>query len=190
MKNIAIFASGTGSNFLAIHKAIKEGKLKANIKLFITDNFESDALKRAKDLHIETYSFNPKEFATKKDYEKEIIGFLSNHQIDLVVLAGYMRIIGATILEQYSNRIVNIHPSLLPLYKGKDAVGQALKARDKKTGVTVHFVDEGIDTGKIIMQEEIRIEPSWDRHDLELQIHKVEHEIYYKAIKKILEVQK
>jgi len=187
VKNIAIFASGKGSNFIAIHEAIQSGLLDANICLFVTDRKKSEALIKAKELQIKTYSFSISDFGKKEDYEREIVSQLEETKTDLVVLAGYMRIIGQTILSRYPNKIVNIHPSLLPLYKGKDAIGQVLRAGEIKTGVTVHFVDEGIDTGQLILQKEVKIDSLEHRESLEKKVHKVEHEIYYKAIKKILE---
>lgn len=189
MKNIAIFASGKGSNFIAIHDAINKGLLDAKICLFVTDRKDSKALQKAKELHIKTFSFSTSDFDKKEDYEREILTHLEENETDLVVLAGYMRIIGQVILSRYPNKIVNIHPSLLPLYKGKDAIGQVLKTCDNKTGVTVHFVDEGVDTGKIVMQKEVMIDKFEIRDSLETKIHKVEHELYYIAIKKILEEQ-
>lgn len=187
MRNIAIFASGKGTNFIAIHEAILQQKLDANISLFITDKPNSEGFKKASCLNLNAFAFIPKDFDSKESYEKEILLKLKEYDVELIVLAGYMRIVGHTILKQYEKRIINIHPSLLPLFKGKDAIGQALLAGTSKTGVTVHFVDEGIDTGEIIMQEEVKILDHFNRELLEEVVHKTEHELYYKAIRKVLE---
>lgn len=187
MKNIAIFASGKGTNFIAINKAINKHLLDANISLFVSDRKNSKGLRKAIELKMNTYSFSSKEYESKKLYEQEILIRLKEYKVDLIVLAGYMRIIGETILNEYENRIINIHPSLLPLFKGKDAIGQALRSGNTHTGVTVHFVDEGIDTGKIIIQKKVAILEHYNREMLEEAIHKMEHDLYYIAIKKVLE---
>ena len=187
MKNIAIFASGTGSNFLAINDSINNGYLNCSLELLISDRPQSKAIEKAKPLHINHFSFSPKQYPNKKSFEMEIVELLQEHKIDLIILAGYMRLIGPTLLSQYEGKIINIHPSLLPLYKGKDAVGQALQDNAIKTGVTVHYVDSGMDTGSIIEQEECQIEPNESRESLEAKIHSIEHKLYSKVIKKLLE---
>ena len=186
MKRLAIFASGTGSNFLAIHDAIENKELEAKIALVVSDRPKSKAIENATKLNLNTFAFAPKKFATKKDYELLVLKELKNKEIDLVVLAGYMRLIGPTILEQFEGRIINIHPSLLPLYKGKDAVGQALSDNATETGVTVHFVDSGMDTGSIIEQVSLPIHPGEQRESLEKRVHEIEHKLYKKVIKKLL----
>jgi len=187
MKNIAIFASGTGSNFIAIYNAIQNGYLNCNLELLISDKPKSKAIEKAKTLGINHFSFSPKQYSNKEAYETEIVELLQSHHIDLIVLAGYMRLIGSTILSNYEGKIINIHPSLLPLYKGKDAVGQALLDKATKTGVTVHYVDSGMDTGSIIKQVECPIQPNEQRETLEPKIHAIEHKIYSQVIKKLLE---
>ena len=189
MNNIAIFASGTGSNFLAIHQAIKEKTLNASISLFVSDKPNSVSAKMALELGLNVYIFNSKSYKNKKEYEVEILQKLRQENITLIVLAGYMKIIGKTILDEYERRIINIHPSLLPLYKGKDAIAQAYNDNALKTGVTIHYVDKGIDTGDIISQEEIKIYPEYSLSDIEREIHKVEHSLYSKTIQKLLEEQ-
>ena len=186
MINIAVFASGTGSNFLAIHDAILNNELPCKLSLFVTDKIHSKALQNAKKRSLNTYAFTANDFPSKEAYEKEILHKLQEQNIDLIILAGYMRIIGSTILNSYENNILNIHPSLLPLYKGKDAIGQALLDNATKTGVTVHYVDSGIDTGKIIIQEELEIHQNETRESLESRVHQIEHKLYIKAIKKVI----
>lgn len=187
MKNIAIFASGSGSNFLAIHQAIKEKKLDASISLFVSDKSSSLSVKKALELGLNVHTFDIKNYKSKDEYEIEILLKLKEANISLIVLAGYMRIIGKTILDEYEYRIINIHPSLLPLYKGKDAITQAFNDNALKTGVTIHYVDKGVDTGKIITQEAIFINPKYTVSDLEKEVHKLEHKLYSKTIQKILE---
>lgn len=187
MKNIAIFASGTGSNFIAIHNAILNKELNCNLEVVVSDRPSSKAIETAKKRKIHTFTFNPKSFSSKEEFEESILKYLTIHNIDLIVLAGYMRLIGPTLLKAYDKRILNIHPSLLPLYKGKDALGQALADNAKKTGVTVHYVDSGMDTGSIIEQVSIEIYQNEERESLEKRIHEVEHQLYKKVIKKVIE---
>ena len=187
MKKIAIFASGTGSNFLAIHDAIKSGYLNCDLELVVSDRPKSKAIENAKIRNLNYFAFWPKKYEDKQAFETEIVSLLKKHKVDLIVLAGYMRLIGPTILAEYEGRIINIHPSLLPLYKGKDAVGQALEDNATKTGVTVHYVDSGMDTGNIIEQVECPILPGEQRESLEEKIHAIEHQLYSKVIKKLLE---
>lgn len=187
MKNIAIFASGTGSNFLAIYDAICKHELDATISLLVSDKPKSKAVEKAHLLGIDSFVFSPKEYKSKTQYENDILYSLKERKIDLIVLAGYMRLIGTTILSQYPRRIINIHPSLLPSFKGIDAIGQAIQARVKITGVTVHYVDEGMDTGEIIEQEPLCIENMETREEIESHIHAIEHRLYPQTIKKVLE---
>jgi phosphoribosylglycinamide formyltransferase-1 len=187
MKHIAIFASGTGSNFIAIYNAIQSGYLNCSLELLVSDRPKSKAVEQAKTFGIKQFAFSPKQYENKEAFEIELVALLQTHQIDLIVLAGYMRLIGPTLLSNYAGKIINIHPSLLPLYKGKDAVGQALLDQATKTGVTVHYVDSGMDTGTIIKQVECNIEPNEQRETLETKIHAIEHKIYSEVIKKLLE---
>jgi len=187
IKNLAIFASGAGSNFNAIANAIDSGRLNARIAILVSDCPKSGAVAIARSRGINVFAFNPKEYPHKEAYERIICNILRENAIDLIILAGYMRIIGLTLLQSYSQRIINIHPSLLPKYKGIDAIGQALNAREKYTGVTIHYVDEGIDTGTIIAQKRLRIRKGENRGELEKRIHKIEHQLYPQTIKKLLE---
>ena len=190
MKNIAVFASGTGSNFHAIIDAVSTKELNANIKLLVTDRPKCKALDKAKNANITFFAFRSKDYLNKADYERAILSKLQENSIDLIVLAGYMRLIGPTLLNKYPKRILNIHPSLLPSFKGIDAVGRAMNAKVKVTGVTVHYVDEGMDTGEIIDQEPLVIRDFKTREEIETKIHKIEHKLYPKVIKKVLEEMK
>jgi phosphoribosylglycinamide formyltransferase 1 len=178
MKKIAVFASGSGSNFQAIINVIREGLLPAEISLLVCDQPGAFAIERAKANQIPCFIFSAKDYSSKLDYEKEIAALLQDLDVDLIVLAGYMRLIGPTLLKEYEGRIVNIHPSFLPAFPGKDAIGQALAAKANWTGVTIHFVDEGMDTGPIIVQERIRIEENETRESLQKKIQLTEHKLY------------
>ncbi|MEH7353878.1 phosphoribosylglycinamide formyltransferase [Neobacillus drentensis] len=186
MKKIAVFASGSGSNFQAIVDVIEAGKLPADISLLVCDQPEAYVIERAKANDIPCFIFNAKDYPSKADYEKEIAALLQDLNVDLIVLAGYMRLIGSTLLKVYEGRIVNIHPSMLPEFPGKDAIGQALAAKAKWTGVTIHFVDEGMDTGPIIVQERIRIVENETRESLQKKIQTIEHKLYPSIIHMLL----
>lgn len=187
MKHLAIFASGTGSNFDAIADAIDQGELRATISLLVCDRPNAMVIQKAKERGITTFCFRPKDYQSKSDYEKLIVEKLEFYQTDLVVLAGYMRLIGTELLSAYEGKIINIHPSLLPNFKGKDAVGQAIASKATETGVTVHYVDSGMDTGKVIEQVALDISNMNGRDEIETEIHKIEHRLYKKVIKQLLE---
>jgi len=186
MKKIALFASGNGSNFQAIVNKINEGELPAEIAALVTDKPDCFAVVRAQNLNIPIFAFTPKRYNCKEEYEKEIVGFLSDKDISLIVLAGYMRLVGSTLLTAYPNRIVNIHPALLPAFPGKNAIENAYNYGVKLFGVTVHYVDAGIDTGKIIAQECFHAKNTETLKDIEKKIHAIEHNLYSKVIKEIL----
>ena len=186
MTNIAVFASGTGSNFDAIIQAMEEGTLDAQVCLLVCDRIGAPVIEKAQTHEIDTVVYRPKTFATKAAYEKAVLEDCQQRDIDFIVLAGYMRLIGPTLLDAYERRIVNIHPSLLPAFPGKDAIGQAIEKKVKVTGVTVHYVDDGMDTGPIIAQEAIKIEKNDTAEDVKQNIQAVEHRLYPKVIQSIL----
>ena len=128
-----------------------------------------------------------KNFDSKADYERKILEWLTAEKVEWIILAGYMKLIGTEMLNAYNGRILNIHPSLLPKYKGKDAVGQALASEDDITGTTVHYVDSGMDTGEIIEQRQCPIYPTDSKEELEERIKKLEHELYPKVIADIIQ---
>lgn len=187
MKSIAVFASGTGSNFLEINRQINNGFIDAKLALLVSDKPHSKVVSSAKELGIEVFTFNPKDYTNKTEFESIIKSELEKRGVDLIVLAGYMRLIANTLLDPFHKRIINIHPSLLPLYKGKDAIGQALHDKASSTGVTVHYVDAGMDTGEIIAQESLEILPNEKRETLEPRVHEIEHKLYSKVIKQLVE---
>lgn len=181
--NIAIFASGRGTNFSAIIKAVKSGKIKANLSLLVCDNPGAGALGRAKQAGIRLALVERKDFATKKDFEARIIEHLEENKIDLIVLAGFMRMLSAEFVRRYRGRILNIHPALLPSFKGEEGIKDTFDYGVKVTGVTVHFVDEEMDHGPIILQKQVLIEETDTLVSLESKIHKLEHKLYPEAIR-------
>jgi phosphoribosylglycinamide formyltransferase 1 len=186
MKNIAVFASGSGSNFQAIADAVQAKQLSANISLLICDNPGAYVIERARAAEVPLFVFNAKDYGNKADYEAEISLLLKNKNVDIIVLAGYMRLIGPTLLGEYQGRIINIHPSLLPEFPGKDAIGQALAAGVKWSGVTIHYVDEGMDTGPVIVRERVKIEDNETRESLQWKIQNVEHKLYPSILQMLL----
>ncbi|MFA6281378.1 MAG: phosphoribosylglycinamide formyltransferase, partial [Candidatus Omnitrophota bacterium] len=173
--NIAILASGNGSNFEAIAKAVKQGDIKANIKLLLTDKENAFARKRAARFNIPELFIDPRKFSSRLDYDKEILKLLKKEKIDLIVLAGFMRILGHDFVKSFKNKILNIHPALLPAFKGGDAIRMAYNYGNKITGVTVHFVNEKVDNGPIILQEAVCIKKGVSLSELEKKIHNIEH---------------
>ncbi|CRK82419.1 phosphoribosylglycinamide formyltransferase [Neobacillus massiliamazoniensis] len=186
MKKIAVFASGSGSNFQAILDSIQSVGLDASIQLLVCDQPGAFVIERAKLSSIRTFVFTAKDYRSKEDYEKEISLQLKECGVELIVLAGYMRLIGPTLLKEYEGRIINIHPSLLPDFPGKDAIGQAIAAEAKWSGVTIHYVDEGMDTGPIIVQERVRLEENETRESLQRKIQTMEHKLYPAILQMLL----
>lgn len=185
--NIAVFASGSGSNLQAIIEAVKAEKIEGSINLVVCDQPGAFAIERAKRENIPYFLFSAKDYANKVDFELEILKELQKHHVDFIVLAGYMRLIGPTLLTSFEGRIINIHPSLLPAFPGKDAIGQALAAKAKQSGVTVHFVDEGMDTGPIIAQRVVEISEDETKESLQTKIHGIEHELYPAVIGELVQ---
>lgn len=185
--NIAVFVSGNGTNLQAIIDAVKKGYINAKIALAVSDNKEASALKRAQKAGIETIALDAREFDSKEDFDKEIIKNLKKRDIELVALAGYMRLLTPYFIKKYRNRILNVHPALLPAFKGKNGVKDALDGGVKVTGPTVHFVTEDIDAGPIVSQAAVLVKDDDTEDSLRERIHKEEHKIYTKAIKDFVE---
>lgn len=184
--SIAVFASGSGSNFEALVNQSRRQHWPEDITLLICDRPESQVLERAKRLGIPSAVFRPSDYGGKEAYEKELLTLLQERGIQWILLAGYMRIVGSVLLKAYRWRIVNIHPSLLPAFPGKNAVEQALDYGVRWTGVTVHWVDEGIDTGPIIDQKPVLVEPGDTVEQLQKKIQFVEHHLYPAVVRKLL----
>ena len=183
-QRFSVFASGTGSNFDAM---MQDKKIASSIVLLVCDKPGAAVIKKAQGYGVETLVLEPKRYASKQEYEKVIAEKLQDLEVEWIFLAGYMRLIGETLLSQYEGRIVNIHPSLLPDFPGKDAIGQAYRAGVSKTGVTIHYVDEGMDTGPIIAQEEIETLPEETEEQLKTRIQAVEHRLYPNVINQLMQ---
>ncbi len=183
---VAILASGNGSNFEALAHQFQAGLLPGELIFVFSDHHNAYVLERARRLNVCAFSFEVKKFANKAAYEKALLQLLQEQEIDLIVLAGYMRIIGQTLLSHYSNRILNIHPSLLPSFPGLHGIKDAYEYGVKVTGVTVHLVDDGVDTGPIIAQEPVMILPEDSLESLEEKIHQTEHRLYPKVLRDVL----
>lgn len=184
---LALFASGNGSNVQAIVEAVKIGTLQAEIVGLVCDNPTAFVIERAQNVGIETLVLSPKQCANKQAWEEQVVTFLQEKGTELVVLAGFMRIVGPTLLEAFPQRITNIHPSLLPNFPGKSGIQDAFDAKVSKTGVTIHWVDAGVDTGPIIRQETLNIDPNWTLEQLETRIHAIEHRLYPETLQQIIE---
>ncbi len=180
--NFAVLASGYGGNLQAIIHAVKNKKIKANLKLVVSDRADAYALVRAKKAKISNIFINPKDFSNREAFDRKVLAYLKDFDIDFVVLAGYMRLLSVHFVQQYPNKILNIHPSLLPAFKGVHAIREAFEYGVKVTGVSVHFVDEQMDAGAIITQQAVNIDPKDTLNSLAKKIHSVEHKIYPQAI--------
>lgn len=184
---LAVLASGRGSNFLAIQKAIEAGQVNARICILLSDKEQAPALQKAQEAGIEAFFLDPKQYTNREAYESVIVKKLADLQIDLVVLAGYMRLVGKVLLDAYGLRMINIHPALLPSFTGLHAQRQAIDYGVKFSGCTVHFVDEGMDTGPIILQSVVPIYSDDTEDSLSDRILAEEHKTYPQAIQLIAE---
>lgn len=178
-----MLASGRGSNFQSIIDAINNKNLKAQILLLITDNPSAYAIERAKKHDIEHLVLRPKEYSSRDDFYRKIAEELQKRDVGLVVLAGFMKIVGKPLIDTYPNRIMNIHPALLPSFPGLHGQKQAVEYGVRISGCTVHFVDEGMDTGPVIMQAAVPVYHSDTEDTLSERILKLEHKIYPEAIR-------
>jgi len=185
--NLAVLLSGNGTNFQAIVDSIANGKLKADIKIVISNNRDAFGLKRAKKHNIKNLCVDHKDFADRKSYDQKLVEIISQENVDFIVLAGFMRILGSNFIKNFSSRIINIHPSLLPKYPGLNTHKKVLENKDKEHGVTVHLVDEGLDSGPIIGFIKIKVEDKEKENDLIKKIHKVEHFIFPKILSELQE---
>lgn len=182
---IAVFASGRGTNFEAIVSASERGEIPARVVLVVTDKPEAEVVQRASQHGVPCFAFRPKEYASKEAYEREIVVRCEEAGVELICLAGYMRLVGETLLAGYGGRIINIHPSLLPAFRGARALEQALEAGVKVFGVTIHEVDASLDGGRILAQRAFAYEGE-DIEELERRVHAVEYPLYVETIRKII----
>lgn len=188
--NIALFASGTGSNVQAIIDAAAAGQISGKLACLFCDKAGAPVIDKAQAAGLPVLVLSPKDCNTRQAWEAGIIAFLKEHQVDLIVLAGFMRIIGKPLLQAYPNRIMNIHPSLLPQFPGAQAIEDAYQAGAEETGVTVHWVDEGIDTGEVINQRVLTVNPEWTLSELEEAIHRIEHQLYPQTVEQVIKEMK
>ena len=188
MANIAVFCSGFGSNFQAIIDSVRQKKLRANIALMVCDNPKAYAIVRARKNNIPFVVLSPQLFSTRLEHEKIIVRILKSQKIDLIALAGYMRLLTPYFIHAYRRKIINIHPSLLPAFKGAHAIQDAFEAGVSVTGVSVHIVTEKMDAGPVLGQEKVKILPSDTIQSLEKRIHQVEHQLYPRAIRNYLRI--
>ena len=178
MKKIAVFASGNGSNFQMIAEEFP-------VEFVFSDNRDAYVLERADKLGVLSYAFELKEFESKADYEAVLVELLEEHQIDLLCLAGYMKIVGPTLLATYEGRIINIHPAYLPEFPGAHGIEDAWEAGVTESGVTIHWVDSGVDTGKIIQQVRVPRMADDTIDSFEARIHEAEYKLYPEVIREL-----
>ncbi len=181
---LVVLASGSGTNLQAILDAV-HGREGIEVVGVGSDRPGARALQRARAAGVETGKFPREDYADREARDAAIAEWIEGLGADLVVLAGYMQLLSPAFVARFRNRIVNIHPALLPAFPGLDAIGQALEAGVATTGVTVHFVDEGVDTGPTIVQREVPVPADRDRDRLEAALHAVEHELYPEAIRSL-----
>ncbi len=181
---LVVLASGSGTNLQAILDAL-HGREGIEVVGVGSDKPAARALERARAASVETAAFPREKFTGREARDAAMAEWIEARGTDLVVLAGYMQLLSPAFVARFRHRIVNVHPALLPAFPGLDAIGQALEAGVETTGVTVHFVDEGVDTGPPILQREVPVPPGQDRTQLEKAIHAVEHELYPEAIRMI-----
>ena len=184
---LAVLVSGRGSNLQAIIDSIDREELDAHLSIVISNTKDAMALKRAEKHGIKTIFIDPSTYLNSKEYDKALVLKLKEFSIDLICLAGYMRILGEEVIQTFEKKIINIHPSLLPAFPGLNAQKQAINHGVKFSGCTVHFVDSGVDSGPIILQTAIPVYDNDDEKSLSKRILEQEHYLYPKAIKMIQE---
>ena len=182
---IAIFASGYGSNFEAIATATLAGVIPAEAALMVCDKPQARVVEVAQRMGIPSFVFSAKEYASTADYEREIVSRLREAEVELICLAGYMRIVGEELLSAYEGHIINLHPSLLPAFKGARAIEQAMEYGVKVFGASIHYVDSSLDGGRIIAQRAIEYDGD-SIEEVTAKIHSIEHELYIQTISKLL----
>jgi len=180
---LGVLASGSGTNLQAIIDSSEAGKIPARVTVVLSDKADAFALKRAEKHGISHFFVDPKKFDSGEDYDKELIRILKEHQVDLMILAGFMRLMSSLFIQTFRNRVMNIHPALLPSFPGTHGVRDALNYGVKVSGVTVHFADEGLDTGPIILQEAVPVLEDDTEETLHNRIHQAEYRVYPEAIR-------
>ncbi|PIQ83034.1 MAG: phosphoribosylglycinamide formyltransferase [Candidatus Omnitrophica bacterium CG11_big_fil_rev_8_21_14_0_20_64_10] len=183
---IAVFCSGQGTNLQAILTAIRRGRLQARVAAVVSDNPGAPALVRAARAGIPAIVVDRRRFASRERFDRALLAALKPLRVRLVVLAGFMRILSPRFIRSFPNRILNVHPALLPAFRGAHAVREALAAGVRITGVTVHFVDEQVDHGPVIAQAAVPVRPDDTEATLLARVHRVEHRLYPRAIDQVL----
>jgi len=186
MKRLAFLVSGSGTNMENLIRKIKTGEVRAEAAIVISNKPEVKALDRAKELGVPTAVVSHKDHVTREAFDATLAHCLESHKIDLIVLAGFMRVLTEGFVKKFWGRIINIHPALLPAFPGAHAIKDAWDAKVKETGVTVHYVDCGVDTGRIILQRKVPVLPQDTLETLESRIHDAEYEVYPEAVKRVL----
>jgi phosphoribosylglycinamide formyltransferase-1 len=182
-KRIAVFISGRGSNFMSIHRSIEKGDIRGGIVCVISDQPGAAGLEYARGHGLESAVFRRVPGEERTGYFERVMRYLEDRNIDLVVLAGFMKVLSPTIISRYRHRILNIHPALLPSFPGTDAQAQALDYGVKYTGCTVHFVDEGVDTGPIVLQAVVPVKGDDNVQTLSQRILEQEHRVFPEAVR-------
>jgi phosphoribosylglycinamide formyltransferase 1 len=186
--NLCVLASGSGSNLKAIINAGRLGKISSKVVLVISNNSASIALTTAEQNKIPSYHLSQKLFLSQSEFDKKFLSLLKEYKVDLIILAGYMKMVSQAVTKKYKNRILNIHPALLPEFGGKGMYGihvheAVLKAGAKATGATVHLVDDVYDNGTVILQRSVNVKPGDTAESLQKRVLRVEHKLYPEAIK-------
>lgn len=166
---------------------IRAGEIRAESSVVISNKPDAKALARAKELGVPTVVISHKDYPTREAFDEALAECLDSHRIDLIVLAGFMRVLTPGFVKKYSGRLINIHPALLPAFPGAHAIKDAWEAKVKETGVTVHFVDAGVDTGPVILQRKVPVLPDDTLESLEARIHEIEYQLYPEALRLVLE---
>jgi len=190
MMRLAVLLSGRGSNFQAIHEAIRDGSLDAQIVCVISNRPDAPGIERAREYGYDAHVIDHKTFANRAAHEAAVLEVLERARPDYIVLAGYMRLLSASFVERWRNRILNIHPSLLPSFPGVDAQAQAIRHGVKISGCTVHFVDENLDAGPIILQRAVAVHDDDTPESLSARILVEEHKAYVDALKKLASLER
>ena len=186
MKRIAFLVSGSGTNAENLIRRIQQGEIPADPVIVISNKPGVKALEKASALGVKTVVIDHKAYADREAFDRALSECLESNKIDLIVLAGFMRVLTEGFVKKYYGRLINIHPALLPAFPGAHAIQDAWDAKVKETGVTVHFVDSGVDTGPAIVQRKVPVLPTDTLEALEARIHSLEYEIYPEALNLVL----
>lgn len=183
---VAIFASGNGTNFEELAQRFHTGDLPGELALLFCNHPDAPVMARARRLSVPAASFTVSSCGDKEHYEGRVLALLKEHQIDFIVLAGYLRVVGPTLLNEYDHRIVNLHPAWLPEYPGLHSIERAFNDHRSQTGVTVHYIDADLDAGPVIAQCHVPILPTDTVTTLEARVHETEHQLYPLALREAL----